>query len=197
MIFPARPAQVWRARLASKRSRAAPGLAGGKQGGFTLVEVMVAMLIGTVGLLGTIAVQEAIVSASKNANDAAVAMRLATQKIEELSSRSTDTQAIDAQVGLAPIATNPGIVQWYPFDAANNSIPEYVDAEGNVLRDTATTRPRPPVAAEVGRYRWHRQWRVVNTGASLPYVLSVIVNYDDDLGSPKTVRLDMERRKSW
>lgn len=156
-----------------------------------------AMLIGTIGLLGTIAVQEAIVSASKNANDAAVAMRLATQKLEELSSRSTDTQAVDAQVGLAPMATNSSFVRWFPFDATNNSIPEYVDAEGDVLHDSASARPRLPEPVEVGRYRWHRQWRVVDTGTGLPYVLSVIVNYDNDVGSPKTVRLDMERRKSW
>lgn len=167
------------------------------QAGFTLVEVMVAMLIGTVGLMGTIAVQQAIISASKNANDAAVAMRLATQKVEELSSKNTDTQIADVQIGLSQIATNPGDVRWYPFDDANQPIPEYVDAEGIVLRNTTNNHPRLPVGAEPGRYRWHRQWRVVNTGSGLPYVISVIVTYDNDLGTPKTVRLDMERRKSW
>jgi prepilin-type N-terminal cleavage/methylation domain-containing protein len=167
------------------------------QAGFTLVEVMVAMLIGTVGLMGTIAVQQAIISASKNANDAAVAMRLATQKIEELSSKNTDTQIADIQIGLNQIATNPGDVRWYPFDDTNQPIPEYVDAEGGVLRNTTNNHPRLPTGSEPGRYRWHRQWRVVNTGSGLPYVISVIVTYDNDSGTPKTVRLDMERRKSW
>lgn len=163
--------------------------------GFTLVEVMVAMLIGTVGLMGTIAVQQAITNASKNANDAAVAMRLATQKLDELSNRNTDNETADSVVGLRPIATSPDQSVWYPFDASGAAIPEYVDAEGRVLRDT--NRPRLPTPTEAGLYRWHRQWRVVNTGTGLPYVISVIVTYNDDLGSPKTVRLDMERRKSW
>lgn len=167
------------------------------QAGFTLVEVMVAMLIGTVGLMGTIAIQQAIINASKNANDAAVAMRLATQKIEELSSKNTDTQVADIQIGLNRMATNPGDVRWFPSDTNNQPIAEYVDAEGVVLRSTTNTSPRLPLAGETGRYRWHRQWRVVNTGSGLPYVISVIVTYNDDMGSPKTVRLDMERRKSW
>ena len=49
----------------------------------------------------------------------------------------------------------------------------------------------------MGRYRWRRQWKVVNTGVGLPYVISVIVTYDNDVGVPKTTRLDVERRKSW
>lgn len=165
--------------------------------GFTLVEVMVAMLIGTVGLMGTIAVQQAVANASKNANDAAVAMRLASQKLEELSSKSTDTQTADVQIGLAPLATSPSEARWYPFDSANQPIAEYVDAEGGVLRNSTNASPRLPTVSEASRYRWHRQWRVVNTGNGLPYVICVIVSYNDDLGAPKTVRLDLERRKGW
>jgi hypothetical protein len=40
-------------------------------------------------------------------------------------------------------------------------------------------------------------WRVVNVGNGQPYVISVAVTYLSDTGNPKTVRLDMERRKSW
>jgi prepilin-type N-terminal cleavage/methylation domain-containing protein len=165
-----------------------------RDAGFTLLEVMISMLIGTIGLMGTIAVQQSIISASKNANDAAVAMRLATQKLEELSSRGTDTQQSDALIGLAPLARLAPL--WLPLDSANNSIPEYVDAEGVFLRDT-NGRPVAPQPGELGRYRWHRQWRVVDTGNGLPYVVSVIVTYSNDSGDPKTVRLDLERRKSW
>lgn len=165
--------------------------------GFTLVEVMVAMLIGTIGLLGTVAVQQAIISASKNANDAAVAMRLATQKIEQLSSRSTDTQAADLKVGLAPIATSATATPiWLPLTGNGVQVPEYVDAEGSYLKDSSGY-PTSPQPAQVGRYRWRRQWKVVNTGTGLPYVISVIVTYDNDIGVAKTTRLDLERRKSW
>jgi prepilin-type N-terminal cleavage/methylation domain-containing protein len=163
-----------------------------RDAGFTLLEVMISMLIGTIGLMGTIAVQQSIISASKNANDAAIAMRLASQKLEELSALNTDTPGADAVIGLAPIATNT----WRPIDAAGTAIPEYVDAEGSYLRSPdgwAIT----PAAGQLGRYRWYRQWRIVNTGVGLPYVISVIVTYNNDVGAPKTTRLDLERRKSW
>jgi len=168
-----------------------------REAGFTLLEVLVAMLIGTIGLLGTIAVQQAIISASKNANDAAVAMRLASQKIEELSSRNTDTQAADGRSGLASISTMAGTPpEWHPTDATAQPVPEYVNAEGRVLLDN-NNRPLAPQPADMGIYRWRRQWRVANTGTGLPYVVSVIVTYDNDVGEAKTTRLDVERRKSW
>jgi prepilin-type N-terminal cleavage/methylation domain-containing protein len=165
--------------------------------GFTLLEVLIAMLIGTIGLLGTIAVQQAIISASRNANDAAVAMRLASQKVEELSSRTTDTQAADQNTGLSPIATQAGQTPiWWPTDSGGNQVPEYVDAEGQCLRDSSG-KIAVPQPADLGRYRWRRQWKVINTGVGLPYVISVIVTYNNDVGDAKTTRLDLERRKSW
>jgi type IV pilus modification protein PilV len=162
--------------------------------GFTLVEVLIALLVGTIGLLGTIAVQQAIINASKNANDAAIAMRLTSQKLEELSSRGTDTQTADLLRGLAPLATMAGApADWKP----SATTPEYVDAEGVVLKDTSNAVRPPATAAETGRYRFQRLYKVVNTGVGLPYVLSVIVTYFNDAGDPKTTRLDLERRKSW
>jgi|GEM_PF-1219347 len=169
-----------------------------RDAGFTLLEVLMAMLIGTVGLLGTIAVQQAIINASKNANDAAIAMRLASQKMEQLNSRSTDTAAQDTALGLSRIATAPppATQMWLPVDQTQTSVPEYVDAEGNFLR-SEDGYPVVPADAQMGRYRWQRQWKVVNTGVGLPYVISVIVTYSNDSGVAKTTRLDMERRKSW
>jgi prepilin-type N-terminal cleavage/methylation domain-containing protein len=168
-----------------------------RDSGFTLLEVLISMLIGTIGLLGTIAVQQAIINASKNANDAAVAMRLASQKIEELTSMCADTQAADMLVGLGRLAPPPGALPaWKPTDATANPVPEYVDAEGLYLRD-ANGYAILPQPGEMGRYRWRRQWKVANTGTLLPYVISVIVTYDNDAGQAKTTRLDLERRKSW
>jgi prepilin-type N-terminal cleavage/methylation domain-containing protein len=168
-----------------------------RESGFTLLEVLIAMLIGTIGLLGTIAVQQAIINASKNANDSAIAMRLASQKIEELSSMCAETEAADMLVGLGRIAPPPGgLPMWQPTDASKAPVPEYVNAEGVYLRDS-NGWAIPPEPADVGRYRWRRQWKVANTGALLPYVISVIVTYDNDVGDPKTTRLDLERRKSW
>jgi prepilin-type N-terminal cleavage/methylation domain-containing protein len=169
-----------------------------RESGFTLLEVMIAMIIGTIGLLGTLAVQQTIISASKNANDAAVAMRLATQKLEELSSRNTESQLADMRGGLFPIALGAWmpIDTWMPTDASGTRIPEYVDAEGVPKRDSDGFVTIPP-ASQLGRYRWHRQWKVIDTGPGAPYIISVIVSYDNDVGTPKITRYDLERRKSW
>src|SRR3569623_3552521 len=51
--------------------------------GFTLFEVMVAMVVASIGLLGTVAVQQTMFNATANASDAAVATRLAMRAMEE------------------------------------------------------------------------------------------------------------------
>jgi prepilin-type N-terminal cleavage/methylation domain-containing protein len=165
-----------------------------RDSGFTLVEIMVAMLIGTIGLLGTLAVQQSITSAAKNANDAAIAMRLASQKLDELGSRNTDNAAADGAMGLATLAA---FNNWWPKDAAQTSpVPEYVNVEGGCLCENSGV-PKVPTSAQLAAYRWRRQWKVVNLGVGSPYVISVIVSYNNDIGDTKTVRLDLERRKSW
>ena len=167
-----------------------------RDAGFTLLEVMISMLIGTIGLMGTIAVQQSIISASKNANDAAVAMRLASQKLEELSALNSDSARCRCRCWAWP-AVDKG---WQPLDNTSASVPEYADAEGICLRDSSNF-PVAPVPGQLGRYRWSRQWRVVNTGVGLPYVISVIVTYSNDTGTPKTTRLDLlkgeNRGEAW
>ncbi len=171
--------------------------------GFTLLEVLIAMLVGTIGLLGTVAVQQAILSSSKNANDAAIAMRLAQQKLDELSSRNTDTAAADMAIGLKPLSTASNATpRWWPENASNQPVPEYLNAEGVCLCET-NGRPKVPLPAQLGAYRWRRQWKVVDlndptpANPALPYVISVIVSYNNDVGDTKTTRIDLERRKAW
>ena len=165
-----------------------------RESGFTLLEVMISMLIGTIGLLGTLAVQQSIISAAKNANDAAIAMRLSSQKLDELSSRNTDTAAADALMGLKPLSQ---FANWWPKDASGTSAPEYVNAEGVCLCEVNGT-PKVPLPAEIATYRWRRQWKVADQGVpGNPYVISVIVSYNNDVGDTKTTRLDLERRMAW
>jgi hypothetical protein len=64
------------------------------------------------------------------------------------------------------------------------------------LRDS-NGKPIAPLPEQMGIFRWRRQWRITNTGILLPYVISVIVTFENDVGVPKTTRLDIERRKSW
>lgn len=140
-------------------------------GGFTLLEVMVAMLVAMIGLMGTLAIQQTVLSATQNANDGQVAMRLASQTIEEFNARITrrGPPVIDM---LGPIATG------------NWSAIEYLDVNGDVAPQSPTNR-------------WARQWRVANTGPAAPYNISVTISYNLDSGTPKQVRLDVERRKEW
>ena len=159
-----------------------------RNSGFTLIEVMVAMLLGAIGLLGTLAVQQAVIGASKMANDAAIALRLASQKLEEFSTvlttgaplpGNTTPPNVDQFQWPVAIANAIGDSQWKSANVA------YVNAEG-IERATG---PTP-------EFRWIRRWRVINIKNG-PYVISVTVTYNTDTGTPKTVRLDMERRKAW
>ncbi|MDX2019816.1 MAG: prepilin-type N-terminal cleavage/methylation domain-containing protein [Deltaproteobacteria bacterium] len=139
--------------------------------GFTLVEVMIAILLAMIGLMGTLAIQQTVLSSTQNANDGQIAMRLASQSIEEFNARVT--------------RRGPPVVDMLlPRATGNWSAIEYLDVNGRVGAQSPTNR-------------WARQWRVLNTGAGLPYDISVTITYNLDSGMPKVVRLDVERRKEW
>jgi len=142
------------------------------QAGFTLIEVMIAMLLGMVGLIGTLAIQQSIFNATGNGADSAIAGRLATRALEELTARVVDPgpPVIDQLAGIAN---------------ASWSAPVYVAADGT---SSATSGPL---------YRFQQQTRVVNLGVGLPYNVSVMVTFALDTGRPKVVRLDQQRWKTW
>jgi prepilin-type N-terminal cleavage/methylation domain-containing protein len=137
--------------------------------GFTLLEVMIALLLATMGLLGTVAVQQTMLNATANANDAAIATRLATQALEEASARVVQSD-IDQ---LAPLV-NP-----------NWTAAVFLNAGG---LSSATQTPD---------YRFKRELLVTNQGFGNPYDVSVRVTYSLDNGAAKTIRVDQERRKTW
>jgi len=139
-------------------------------GGFTLLEVLMALLVGMVGLIGTVAVQQAVMNATSNANDAQIAMRLAATTLEQFNTKRT--QAHPHTDMLAPLASG----LW--------TAPVYLDAQAKE-------------GAQSPRNRWAVQTRVTDLGVGLPYNLSVMVTYARDTGKPKTVQLDVERRKTW
>jgi len=170
-----------------------------RDSGFTLVEVLVALLLGAVGLLGTLAVQQAVINASKAANDSAVALRLASQRLEEFSTYLTTGDPANVPAATPALPCGPPIGNNLPYCDQLRPIASappgtwrnavYLNAEGAILGGSPT--------AATPAYRWTRRERVVNTGIGLPYVISVAVTYNADTGTPKTVQLDMERRKSW
>ncbi|HET6147466.1 MAG TPA: prepilin-type N-terminal cleavage/methylation domain-containing protein [Polyangia bacterium] len=137
--------------------------------GFTLLEVMIALLLATIGLLGTVAVQQTMFNATANANDAAIATRLATQALEEFSARTV-------RIGLDQLATEVS-PDWTDV--------KYLNAAGG----------RNPT--KTPEFRFKRETWVVDQGATNPYAVSVRVTYDLDNGSAKTIRVDQQRRKTW
>lgn len=155
-------------RAHDPHSAAAPARRG-RAAGFTLLEVMIALLLATIGLLGTVAVQQTMFNATANANDAAIATRLATQALEEFSAR---TVRIDRD----QLATETS-ADWADLT--------YLNAAG------ARSATRTP------DFRFRRETWVVNQGATSPYAVSVRVSYDLDNGSIKTIRVDQQRRKTW
>ena len=149
--------------------------------GFTLLEVLMALLIGMIGLLGTVAVQQTVLRATANANDAQIATRLATQRMEQFSVSFTYPGPPVIVDELAPRAALTGaLLKW--------STPDYLDASGGCATGPTTWTPT---------CRWMREWKVTNLGVGLPYDISVRVTYNLDGATPKVVRLDMERRKTF
>jgi hypothetical protein len=135
-----------------------------------MLEVLIGLVLAMVGLLGTLAVQQAVLSATVVTQDANTALRLASAAVEEVNTRRTMGPTMD---DIAPIATG----------AWTNTV--WLDASGTVS------------GSQTAAARFGRRIRVENRGSGQPYVISVEVSYNMDTGAPKTVRLDFERRKIW
>lgn len=140
--------------------------------GFTLLEVMVSLVLATVGLLGTVAVQQTMFNATANAGDAAVATRLALRAMEEY----------DAKI----VTAGPPVVdQMAAATTAGWQVRGYANAQG-VL-----------VATQTVENRFKHEVLVANLGPAQPYNISVQITYALDTGAPKIVRLDSQRWKTW
>jgi hypothetical protein len=133
---------------------------------------MVALVLATIGLLGTVAVQQTMFNATANAGDAAIATRLALRAMEEY----------DAKV----VTSGPPVVDQLAAAAtAGWSVQGYMNVLG------ATNGSHTP------DFRFKREVQVTNLGPSQPYNISVQITYALDTGRPKVVRLDSQRYKTW
>jgi len=158
--------------LATKLAASAPRRPRSRHAGFTLVEVMVSMVVASIGLLGTVAVQQTMFNATANASDAAVATRLAMRAMEEY----------DAKI----ITAGPPLVDQMAAAVTTGwATSGYLNAMGVTS------------AAQTPDCRFKREVQVVNLGPSQPYNVSVQITYALDTGAPKIVRLDSQRYKTW
>ena len=135
---------------------------------------MVALVIASIGLLGTVAVQQTMFNATANAGDAAIATRLAMQTLEE-------------QQAKVVTAGPPVVDQLAPAVTAGWSTAIYVNALGAVS----------PGGISTPEYRFRKQVQITNLGVTQPYNVSVRIVYSFDTGVSKTVRLDSQRYKTW
>jgi prepilin-type N-terminal cleavage/methylation domain-containing protein len=151
-------------------------------GGFTLLEVLIAILIGMIGLMGTVAIQQTVLNSTQSANDAQIAMRLAQQTAEELQVRVTIPGAAGPPNDLlAPIA---------------DGVPHaFIDGSGGA--STFLNVQGVPSATQTPQNRFQRSITVTNLGANLPYLIVVVVRYSLQTGQPRQIQLDIERRKNW
>jgi prepilin-type N-terminal cleavage/methylation domain-containing protein len=141
-------------------------------GGFTLLEVMVALVLATIGLLGTVAVQQTMFNATANAGDAAIATRLALRAMEEY-----DVKIVTAGPPVVDQLAAAATAGW---------------STNGYLNPLGLTNP-----AQTIDYRFKREVQVTNLGTTQPYNISVQITYALDTGAPKIVRLDSQRWKTW
>jgi prepilin-type N-terminal cleavage/methylation domain-containing protein len=140
--------------------------------GFTMLEVMVALVLATIGLLGTVAVQQTLFGATANAQESAVAARLATRGMEELQAKV--------------ITAGPPVVDQMAAAVTGGWVTTgYLNALGAAS------------AAPTSDFRFQREIQVTNLGVGQPYNLSVQITYGLDTGAPRQVRLDAQRWKVW
>jgi len=147
--------------------------------GFTLLEVLIAMLLAMVGLIGSLAVQQTVMMSNQIANDAQVAMRLAAMSLEELNARITAPGTVPVDM-LATVAD----AQWRGYPDRSRTA-DYLDIDGQ------------SEAAQDLDHRYRRQIYIEDKGFGLPYQLSVQVSYNLGSANPRTIQLDGIRRKSW
>jgi len=153
-----------------------------RDSGFTLLEVLIALLIGMIGLMGTVAIQQTVLNSTQSANDAQIAMRLAQQTAEEMQVRVTTPSAFSAPIDfLAPIA---------------DGVPRaFLDGSGGT--STFLNVQGIPSATQTPQNRFQRSITVTNAGANRPYLIVIVVRYSLQTGQPRQIQLDLERRKNW
>jgi type IV pilus modification protein PilV len=157
--------------------------------GFSLVEVMVALLVLAVGILGISKLQLALIRNSSDANQRSVAVSVAQQKIDDL--RSFSHLTLGTSTDTIPDTWTAGI-------AANLlSFAHIADDAGGTIAATATT---------VGNYVYTLSWDVTNyyyTGdpsvATMPVPagtavdfkrVDVTVAWTDEAGDAQSITLE-------
>lgn len=130
-----------------------------KRDGFTLVEMMIALLLLGIGLLGLAQVLVGSLKANFALNTVNVGGSLAQQKLEQMRAVSF---------------TSPQLVVGGSLDG---NLPGYFDQ--------LDSRGQPPTASSPAFY--HRRWQIADTSASLKTITVRVVALSGLGGTPPTV----------
>ncbi len=127
-----------------------------RQGGFTLVEIMIALVILTVGLLAIAKMQVSAIQGNYFSSNTSTALSLADDKMEDLLNKPfTDADLVDTQAG-------------------NNG-----DLTSLVLKDHEELNVND--AGVVGGGLYHRVWNIAdNTPITDTKTITIVVTWDND-----------------
>jgi len=112
--------------------------------GFTLVEVMIAIGIMTVGSLGILAMHQAVSNASRSAHEMNTALAITERWVERIERDSLswteegiDTLSLNSTAYLSELATKPVETEWFTPTPATSAEQYAFDYFGNDINDTA------------------------------------------------------------
>jgi len=131
-----------------------------KSAGFSLIEVMVSLVILSVGLIGTAKLQTAVLKSGTDSQARSEAVTIAQSKLEELKSYNTLTAYNDIQSSAALISEAAGNGITLEFTVAGTSASYNVD------------------------------WSIVENTTPNYLEVSVAVAWQDSMGSPQQVSID-------
>jgi prepilin-type N-terminal cleavage/methylation domain-containing protein len=158
-------------------------------GGFTLLEVMISLLIATVGVMGAVAMQQTVLISGKNSNDGIIAMRLGETKSEQINNAQT----------IAAVPPTPLVDELAAYVAATTGTCPNLHCQSCTggWCDEPVNDAGEVAGASNNIFRWRRQWQVLNAGIGQPYNIAVRVSYNIDNPVPRSIEVDSQRFKGW
>lgn len=149
--------------------------------GFTLVELMVAIVVLSIGIFATASMQITAVEANLSANRSTETINLAQSRIEEL--MALEYTQVFTDPGLIDDAAIPGSAEVFT-DSNGNGLREsgepFTDSNGNGLWDAAHVDPNPPLGYTI-------TWSVTDAMPEnlTKYIRVYVTRHDDE----KTIML--------
>lgn len=147
-----------------------------RQKGFTLLEVMIAMVILSVGLLGMAALTASIVRTNSFSDDFTVAIALAQDKLEAIANATWDSSTEDAIITNTAAANDTNVDALYTSTAVTD-YQENVGEDGVVVAGAFFTRT------------WNIWDRIDLVDPATRKEIAVIVSWTDDYDNVRTITM--------